>query len=410
MKKGTKSHHHGVTIKEGREACGMTQEQLASVWHGPNQGVSVRYIQSVEAGNAKITNPKQLRYLSTLLSIPLWKFGLSEYDPFGQCFQSQKGRTMLDVSLDTAETLIRQSWYFRRAVALPQTEKAVQALNQQFDYFLQNYPPPVTQEKRFLRFYAQVQRLNGVLHIEHKQYAAALCTFEEMYKTATELKEPATTASALVGIGTELERAGKKKDAIQALEQARDEALRSSRQMIVFTHAYLARAYASTGEASGFERAINIARQIAEDLQQQYGDGTDFVFHAMSGILAELSYGYLDIGEPQKTIALKDEIANQIAKEGNIYLKAWIPLDYARAYQMLHEIEKSVEEARTFFYRSLEFQSPHALSRALRHLRELEEAGFADVQAVKDFREELTEAMKYLQNELRLAVIEEHKV
>ncbi len=121
---------------------------------------------------------------------------------------------------------------------------------------------------------------------------------------------------------------------------------------------------------------------------------TDYVFHRKSGILAERSYGYLEIDEPKKTLDMQKEITRQIDIDNNTWLRAWIPLDWARAYLMLNEIEKSVEEARKFFYRASKLQSPHTISRAYDHLITLEEAGYADVKAVQDFRDELNQAKK----------------
>jgi hypothetical protein len=56
-------------------------------------------------------------------------------------------------------------------------------------------------------------------------------------------------------------------------------------------------------------------------------------------------------------------------------LHAWIPLDWARAYFMLHEVEESAKAGREFFHRSLELQSPQAIGRAHEHLITLEKAG-----------------------------------
>ena len=385
------SYHYGVTIKEFREQRDMTQAKLAEVWPKSNGdvGVNVRYVQDIEYGRKHIEDSYTLRKLCDLLSIPYWRVGLSEHDPFNPQSLPGHGKSMYNETLDTAECLIRDAWHLRRAAPLPTTEKTVERLNALFEYFRVHVPPPLRLEERFLLLYAQLQRLNAVMNVERQRYKEALTAFERMYKTAEESGNPATIATALMGMGTELERADRQEEAVDRLEQARDASFGASKQMAALIHAYLARAYSGNGDALRFNRAIDTAQRIASDLKENYGDGTDFVFHAMSGILAERSYGYLDIGEPQKTIDMKDEITHQIMLEGNKYLDAWIPLDWARAYQMLNEIEKSVEEALLFFHRASALQSPHAKSRAYRHLKALDEAGYRDVQAVKDFRAEL---------------------
>jgi len=67
--------------------------------------------------------------------------------------------------------------------------------------------------------------------------------------------------------------------------------------------------------------------RIAKSIESSYGDGTDFVFHSLSGVLAEKSYGHLEIGESAETLAMQDEIKSQIALEAIVWLDARIPLD-----------------------------------------------------------------------------------
>ena len=173
------------------------------------------------------------------------------------------------------------------------------------------------------------------------------------------------------------------------LEEARDISFRASKQVIALVNAYLARVYASMRRARDFKRTIDVAQNVATDIKLSYGDGTDFVFHSLSGIMAERSYGYLEIGEPQGTIDMKEEIADQIILEGNVWLDAWIPLDWARAYLMLGDIDKAVEEGRVFYQKALSLKSPHPQSRAFRLLNTMEAAGYKDAASVVAFREEL---------------------
>jgi transcriptional regulator with XRE-family HTH domain len=389
------TYHHGRTIKEYRELRRMTQAQLAEVWPksgGTEQGVNTRYVQDVEYGHKHIEDPQVLRKLAAILDIPLWKFGLSEYDPFNPHTLPGHGRSFFAETLDAAEGLIEDAWRLRRAVPLPMTEKTVERLNTLFAYFRVYLPPPLQLEERFIVLHAQVQLLNAVIHVERKRYTKALATFEAMYATTREVSKPAPLAMALMGIGTELERAGKQHEAVDRLEQARDVSLRASKQVMAVIHSYLARAYAGLHDELHFERAIDVAQTLANDLGERYGDGTDFVFHSLSGTLAERSYGYLDVKQPKKTLAMKKEIIRQITQEQNTYVNAWLPLDWARAYMMLKEIEESVNAARLFLHRTSALQSPHAKSRAYAYLQALEQRGYQDVQEVKDFREELNEA------------------
>lgn len=62
-----------------------------------------------------------------------------------------------------------------------------------------------------------------------------------------------------------------------------------------------------------------------------------------------------------------------------------MPLDWARAYLQMNEVEESVREGREVFERTRRLQSPHAISRVHKHLRQLEAAGYAEVPAVREF-------------------------
>jgi len=57
-----------------------------------------------------------------------------------------------------------------------------------------------------------------------------------------------------------------------------------------------------------FERAINMAIALADPIKHIYGNGTNFVFQKISGILLLRSRGYLRLKEPKKTLQLHDEL------------------------------------------------------------------------------------------------------
>lgn len=214
---------------------------------------------------------------------------------------------MYDETLNTAESLIRRTWNLHRVMSLPYVEEAVNDLNRLFSYLRTNTPPPLCLDAHFQMLYAQVLRLNAVIDVENQRYEEALSKFRQMHEIAKAIDHPATLAMSYLNIGTELERMGKQEEAIECLEQGRDESFRASKHMMVVTNAYLARAYASAGQKTKFKRAIDVALRIAKSIET-YGDGTDFVFHAMSGVLAEKSYGLLEIGEPAETLAMREEI------------------------------------------------------------------------------------------------------
>ena len=378
-------HHHGVTIRAHRIERGMTQAQLAECW--PGGPVNPQYVQRVEAGKKHIADQETLRRLAALLAVPLWRFGLSEYDPFSPHNLPGRGERMYAETLDDVECFARQTWSLRCAALLPNAEECLRRLNALFDHFQRELPSPVGLESRFLQLYAQVLRLNAVTLVEHEDYAPALRAYEEMRETGARLDDPATLALALMSIGAELDRAGRSPEAVDALEQARDASFNASKHVAAFVHTYLARAYASCGDARRFERAAETARTLAESLGETYGDGTDYVYGRRSSVLAEQSWGYLALGEPRKTLALRDEIAAQIEHDGDLRLRAWIALDWARAHLMLGEPEAGLTLACEFRERVGAMRSPHAQRHVRRLVDEAERLGYGDLPAARELRQ-----------------------
>lgn len=178
------------------------------------------------------------------------------------------------------------------------------------------------------------------------------------------------------------------KEAVRYMERARDSTFNTSKNVAAYAHAYLARVYGSTGDTYRFERAINTALNLAPGT---YGDGTDFVYHRPSGILAEKSYGFLDLGHPEKTLAMREEIKEQINKDQNNRLDAWIHLDWAKAYKALGKVEESVKEGHDFYVKAQAMQSPHIITRAKRFANGLME-DYPNIQVVKDLYEEVNVA------------------
>lgn len=394
MSAGT-DHHHGMTLRDARIARGMTQPELAERW--PSGAVTARYVQKVESGEKRLSDQQLLRALADLLGIPLWRFGLSEYNPFDPARLPGHGERMYNETLDAVKFLVDQTWYLRRTAPMPKTEQSTHRLLDLFASLVVSLPPTAQLEQRFLSLYAQARRLQAVMLVERREYKAALLAFHEMLQVAEQLGEPAAIALALMGIGTELERAGHQQEAVDRLEQARDVSFNASRQVAALVNSYLARAYASNHEALRFQRAIDTAQTIATNLGPAFGNGEDYVFHHISSVLAERSYGLLEIGEPKKVLELRPEVEAQIDATNNTWLYAWIPADYARAYLMLGEVEMSVAEGRIFLERALRLQSPHAISRAYGHLAQLEAAGFANERAVRGFRDEIQASAEFAQ-------------
>lgn len=397
-------YQHGTIIKEAREQQGMTQAYLAGIWPKADGGVgvSVGYVQLVEAGKRDITSDYTLRCLCDTLSIEHWRFGLSDYDPHIPG-KRPKQKRLLDETLDLVEYSIRRFEASYRTEPLPVAAADAKQLHKLFEYITKHQPPTIQNEKRFLRLYAQTLNLDSIVWIGYEEYDKALQTFRKMNDVAEQLGEPTWIAHSLLSIGIELHRTGYllrqagdtshwssyMKEAVQYLEKARDVTFNTSKDVAAFTHAYLARLYGSTGDGYRFEQAITTALTLAP---ATYGDGTDFVYHQRSGILAEKSYGFLDLNRSEETLAMRSEIEEQIQKDNNSRLSAWIHLDWAKAYRMQNKIEESVKEGRVFHLKAQAMQSPHMVTRAKRFAHGFL-TDYKDVQVVKDFYEEINGEM-----------------
>ncbi|MBA2681720.1 MAG: helix-turn-helix transcriptional regulator [Ktedonobacteraceae bacterium] len=380
------SHHHGQVIKRYREKMGWTRPQLGEKWT-PNE-VSWKYIAKIESGEKHITDSSKLREISELLDIPLWEFGLSEYNPFNITDPSQSTH-LYSENLEVVTYLVEQTWYLRKVAPMPEVEKSVKRLQDMFKFYQTHAPPPLKLEREYLRLFAQVHRLAAIIDVENQRYPLAIRHFENMLKIGQGIEDPTTIALAFMGLGTEYERMGKQQEAVDYLELARDQTFQTERSVACLVNSYLARAYASNHESQRFLRAIDTAQAIADSLGERFGSAKDFAYYTMSGVLAERSYGYLELGEAQKSLEMRGEITKSIHINENTWLHAWIPLDWARAYFMTGEIEESILETREFYLRAKLLQSPHTFSRAEAMLKAIEQAGYEDVSAVKDFSDEM---------------------
>ncbi len=323
---------------------------------------------------------------------------MADYDPDNPMWVPQQKR-LLDQTLEFAEYTIRRFEDSYRTAPLPKAAADAKQLHDLFEYIKLHQPPSIQNEKRFLRLYAQSLNLDSLVFIGYEQYDAALQTFHTMHNVAEQLGEPTWIAHALLAIGVELHRTGYllrqsgntsswptyMKEAIQYLERARDVTFRTSKNVAAYVHAYLARAYGSIGDAYRFEQAIETARNHAPT---NYGDGTDFVYHRVSGILAEKSYGFLDLGKPEKTLAMRQELEQQIQMDENARLATWIHLDWAKAYQMQGKVEESVKEGYDLLEKAQGMQSPHLLTRVKRFATRLLE-DYQDSQVVNVFHDEV---------------------
>lgn len=387
-------YHYGLTIREYREKARMTQQQLADKWprserFGGGEGVNWKYIQDIEHGRKRIEDNQTLRKVCDILSIPYWKVGLSEFDPFTQTLLPGHGTSMYDETLDTVEELVRQIWSLRCAARIVEADTGVKKLGKLFAYFNESLPPTVRLEKRYVFLYVQYLRLKATALLEKKQYKEVMQVYQEIFSLVKNETEPGLKALALKSIGKELNREGSHQEAVNYLEEARDAAMNGSKLLRAFVHSYLIRAYGGNKDLVRFERAVNTGLNLARSVGE-YEDGTDFIYSwsAVSAIMAEQSWGYIELGMPGKTLAMREEITEALRIGQDVRVEAWIPLDWAKAYKLIGEIEACIWELREFYRRCTIMGSSHALSQVQKVLKSLDNEGYGDVQEVKEFKEE----------------------
>src|SRR5579883_3153035 len=120
-----RKHHHGIVIRESRERQGMTQAQLAAIWPKDDGGVgvSVGFVQLVEAGKKSIESERTKRGLCDILHVEPWRFGLADYDPENPAWVPQEKR-LLDQTLEFAEYAIKRFEDSYRTAPLPKIGRA----------------------------------------------------------------------------------------------------------------------------------------------------------------------------------------------------------------------------------------------------------------------------------------------
>lgn len=375
------SYHYGQTIREYREKKQMTIVALAEQWPSKEHiGVTRRYVSDIERGVQHIQDISTLRELARLLDIPLWKLGLSEYNPF-----QEEPDVESFFNLDSLHELIEDTWYIRLTplpITLIQTK--IEKMYTIF-YSLIKIDHHITSSRQFMRLYAQALRLKAVLLVEQQHYTEALALYHAMLEIGKELQDDLLLSFAYSRIGVELLRTSRP-DALPYLTTAKDISLSQSKELIGFSHAMLARGYARFGNIDQFNKTIAIAINYSQGMQGQHIVTKDFIYHSFSGILEEKSNG-LWLLRQKGMIDIIADIEKNIALEQHDFLKMWMPLEHAQAYLLENEVEESIRELNGFYDNISEHGSKHVLQHAKRHIDDIIALGYSNVSCVKNFQE-----------------------
>lgn len=377
-------YHYGKTIREHRMLRGMTLYQLASLWPSKESGVTTRYVSDIERGVKSIQDIHVIRDLARLLDIPLWKLGLSEYNPF-----QETGEISMFFDSDALEELIHDTWLLRMHVPLAVFIAKVEKLSARFSRLIE-YNPLLENNKDYLHLLAHCKRLEEVVYTEKRNYEQSLKSAQAMLQLGERAGDMAAQAIANIRIGVELLREDdteKNLFALQYLEKGSDISLGLSKDVIGFCHAMLARGYAQAGSPEKFERAIETAITFSSGMVGQTVVTSGYVFHCFSGILEEKSNGLILLQQGKKALEVLSEIEKQVALEKNSYLDMWLPLDYAQSFLCENDIEQSITALYQFYDNIKDYKSQRINSKLINHIKQLEDRGYGNERIVREFTE-----------------------
>jgi transcriptional regulator with XRE-family HTH domain len=384
-------YHYGQTIREYREKRNISIARLADMWPSKEDGVTSRYVSDIERGKKHISDVGVLRELARILDIPLWKFGLSEYDPFKEMKDGLLQTSDLKENFSLIESLIQQIWTTKVASGI-NVDNHILMLSRHFHYLLEKYHPGLFDDVDFLCLYAQVKRLQAVRAYDDRHYEQALAYFREMKALAERSNNSVSLALSHMAIGVESMRAGNLDVALAYLHKAHDFTFKTGKEVASLVSGMLARCYASKGDRYHFEKYGNHAVMVGQVLGNSRLNMTDYVFTSLSGLMEEISNGYILLNHGAKALEYLPQIERQLASEGNLYLDMWLPLDYAQAYLCLGEVMESLHYLQLFYEKTRLMRTRHIESRMAEHIHAIEKLGYGnlpEMAQVKDIFNEI---------------------
>lgn len=386
-------YHYGETIREYRKLQGLTLSQLAEKWPSKDTGATSRYVSDIERGVKHVQDISVLRALSQLLQIPLWKFGLSEYNPFQGIQDHLLQASSIKENFALLDSFIQQLWITKVTCGM-NIDTHLVTISVHLKDMVSHYPPSLFEHTDFLRVYAQITRLQAVRAYDQKDYKRSLQFFFEMADIAKRDGNPVSVALANMGIGVELMRDNQLEQVEHFLLRAKDATFHTGKELAGLVHGMLARYYATIHDRSRFENYYHQALDFGEHLGNNRLNTQDYVFSSFSGIMEEGSNGFILLNDGKKALALLPDIERQIDRESNTYLGMWIPLDYAQAHLCLNEIEESLRYLQMYVDKTRFMRTEHISSKINDHLQAIHAKGYGDLHRVKEFREMLREEEK----------------
>ena len=184
-------------------------------------------------------------------------------------------------------------------------------------------------------------------------------------------------------------------NALDYLERARDFSfVASSKEVAAYCYTFLARGYATFGDEKRFIQTINTAITLADSMKDLPVTTKDHVYHAYSAILEEKANGLMLFGRGKEAYDGMQEVNMHATREDNTYLKMWLPLDTAQSFMLMKDIEASVKWLEIFYSGIKDYPSKRIHSTVEKHLKQLDDLGYANLAAVKSFREMYKESTK----------------
>lgn len=279
-------------------------------------------------------------------------------------------QTMSD-RLDHTESIVNLSWEAWYASRPRQAAREITKLLPGLERMM--HAPLLSRYRlRITLLVIRSHALLGTICLDSLQNDSALFHYMVAHKYAEEIHDTELAVTYLALIGDVLRRQNRKLEAIQNMEEAKDEAIQTSKVTQGHIRQLLAYTYADTENEMAFERTI----EEATDLLAFAGEGRDaaqkeFIPFEIYEIRGKANR---DLGNPHRAITYLDAAEQSLGKAEPVTPRFHALLDISRgqAYCDAGDLDTGVELASRGFLLAYQCNSPRQMNRVRKLVRKLE--------------------------------------
>ena len=374
----------GKLVREYREQMGMSQEDVAQQW-----GYTREYVSLIERGKRKLDQLEQVSRLADILQIPHERLDAIGKGIPTRTLQAQHpleaDDALLQALLAPAQATVKLSWLVWYADKEPvivdtltQTIVALeQAINDRRGILL----------KPAMQVLAYAHEMMGKIEFDTLNYKEANSHYQEMYELGEELHDQDILALSLIRQGDLLRRRGRYELTLNRLQAAETHARHAeSAHIRGMREQTLARASAEYGDKATFQRAIEQAQSIVEQIVPNLDTISSQFTHI--GVLEEKAQGHTLLWEPEKAIAIYKE-TEQIQPVRPIRAKGVFTILKAQAYAYAGDVDTGVVYALEGLHLAKQYQSRRHVSRVQRMYDRLRTTPLATHPRMRDLKDAL---------------------